>query len=86
MGRLFDRRLRGQRFVSRRHAKDETCRVAALVRQSPAAFDAGVCQSDAVQRRMACQASQFMSSAMGYAIQGQGQSNNCPKIRIHFDP
>ena len=74
-GSLKVERLHGQRFVTRRQAKDETCRVAAVVQQNAAAFNAGLCQPDAVRKRMACQASQLMSSVMGYAIQGQGQLN-----------
>ena len=31
-------------------------------------------QPDAIRKRMACQASQLMSSVMGYAIQEQGHT------------
>ena len=48
--------------------------MAALVQQSPAACNAGLCQPDAIRKRMAFQASQLMSSVMGYEIQGQCQS------------
>ena len=64
-GSLKIERLDGQRFVTRRQAKDETIAKAALVQQGAAAFDAGLRQPDAVRKRMACQASQLMSSVMG---------------------
>ena len=51
--------------------------MATLVQQSPAAFNAGLCQPDAVRANLAGgsgQKSQFMISVMGYGIQGQGQT------------
>ena len=53
--------------------------LAALVQQGPAAFNAGLRQSGAFRANLACgsaQASQFMISAVRYAIQGQGQFFN----------
>jgi len=53
-----------------------TLRITALVQPSPAAFDAGLRQPDAIQTNLACrlrEASQFMTSVMGYLNQRQGQ-------------
>jgi putative transposase len=76
-GSLKVERLHGQRFKTRREAKDEAIDLAALVQPRSTALDAGLRQPDAVRAGMACQsaaASQLMSSAMGYVFQGQGQS------------
>ena len=59
--------------------------MAALVQQSPAAFDAGLRQPYAVRANLACgsgQASQFIISVMGYAIQGQGQDDRTNAIYL----
>lgn len=64
---------------ARREGRDR--RLAALVQTRPAAFDAGLHQSDALRAGLTCQstmASQLMRSAMGYGFQGQGQISCAP--------
>ncbi len=64
-GSLKVERLYGQRFDTRRQAKDEIIAWAALVQPDPSALDdAGLRQPDAVREKLACgstQASQFVT-------------------------
>ena len=50
-GSLEVERLHGQGFVTRRQDQGRDDRVAALVQQSPAEFNAGLCQPDAIRKR-----------------------------------
>ncbi len=82
-GSLKVERLHGQRFETRRQAKDETIAWLLWYNQHPAALDAGLCQPDAVRAKLACgsaQTSQRMTSAMGYGFQGQGQTSVPPSL------
>ena len=73
---------------------DETIAWLLWYNQHATALDAGLRQPDAVRAKLACgsaQASQFMTSAMGYGFQGQGhgadprKEEKAAKAVITFD-
>jgi transposase InsO family protein len=73
-GSLKVERLHGQRFVTRRHARNET--IAWLLWYNKSRVHstlAYVSPMQIEQTWLVAQARQFMISVMGYAIQGQGQ-------------
>tara|TARA_R110001599_G_scaffold131492_1_gene307469 strand:+ start:304 stop:753 length:450 start_codon:yes stop_codon:yes gene_type:complete len=87
-GSLKVERLHGQRFKTRRHAMDEV--VAWMIWYNRTRLHSTLPrQPDAVRRKLACQstpASQCMRSALGYGIQGQGQTGAGAAARLPTMP
>ena len=73
-GSLKVERLHGQRFVTRRQAKDEVIDWLLWYKPQPTALDAGLCQPGAVRARLAYgsgQASQFVTRPWGTDSRGK---------------